>query len=217
MRPYDRERHVLPELRAPFVWGRVNFGLMSLLARFRIQADDERLQVISRLPGGATSGHRAREIELEEMLGWSRWQLGWLDASQVHCDTGAGATVQLGPIAQLGDAVVLAVVPISSHEMIVIESRRKIGYDVGRTRVDPQTKAVTKHPGLPADGVLVYTVDTFVGSGELPVKVAGDSGNSRVNDFPILETGESVTLRGYTITVTADDGDIHTVTIACAR
>ena len=59
----------------------------------------------------------------------------------------------------------------------------------------------------------VYTVDSFVESGELPVKFAGDSGNGQVADFPVLDVGDSVTVHGYTITVTADDGDIHSVSI----
>jgi len=60
----------------------------------------------------------------------------------------------------------------------------------------------------------VYTVDTLIGSGQLPMKNAGDSGNGQVDDFPVLRAGESVTVRGYTVTVTADDGDTHTVSIA---
>ena len=59
----------------------------------------------------------------------------------------------------------------------------------------------------------MYTVDTLIGTGELPVKIAGDSGNGIVDDFPVLGPGESVTLHGYTITVTADSGSTHTVSI----
>ena len=98
--------------------------------------------------------------------------------------------------------------------MIVVESRRKIGYDTGNEWTAPDTRARTTFPGLVTEGVLVYTVDTFIGSGELPVKVAGDSGDSEVDDFPVLGLGESVTLHGYTVTVTADDGAAHTVSIA---
>ncbi|WP_419921737.1 hypothetical protein [Candidatus Poriferisodalis sp.] len=35
----------------------------------------------------------------------------------------------------------------------------------------------------------------------------------RVDGFPVLTVGESVTLRGYTITVTGDGGGAHTVNI----
>lgn len=43
---------------------------------------------------------------------------------------------------------------------------------------------------------------------------AGDDGTSRVDDFPVLTRGESVNVRGYTVTVIADNGDTHTVRIA---
>ena len=35
-----------------------------------------------------------------------------------------------------------------------------------------------------------------------------------VSDYPILTVGDRATVWGYTITVVADDGDTHTVTIA---
>ena len=213
MYPYDFERHTLPELTGDAVWALVDMGLMGLRAQFQTQSSDGRLQHVWRFPDGNTSVGSSASFELEEMLGWSRWQLGWLEPSQVHCDSGAGATVSLAPIAAAGDGVALAVVPLTAHNVIVIESRRAVGYDAGQERVDPSTSARTTYPGLVSEGVLVYTVDSFIGSGELPVRVAGDSGNSEVDDFPVLGHGESVTLHGYTITVTADDGDTHTVSI----
>ena len=39
-------------------------------------------------------------LEPHEMLAWSRWQLGWLDATQVRCIGGSHATVTLSPISQ---------------------------------------------------------------------------------------------------------------------
>ena len=59
--------------------------------------------------------------------------------------------------------------------------------------------------------VLVYTVDAL--KHRLPLRVAGDSGDGQVDDFPVLTLGESITVRGWTIAVIADDGDTHTVTI----
>ena len=61
--------------------------------------------------------------------------------------------------------------------------------------------------------MLVYTVDALVASGRLPMRIAGDSGDGQVDGFPVLTVGESVTVEGYTITVTGDDGDTHTVSI----
>ncbi len=213
MYPYDFDRHTLPKLTGDAVWAFVDMGLMGLRAQFRTQSSDQRLQHVWRFPDARTSAGTSARLVLEEMLGWSRWQLGWLDPSQVHCDIGAQAIVSLAPIAEAGDAVALAVVPLSAHEVIVVESRRAVGYDTGSEWVDSYSNARTTFPGLVSEGVLVYTVDTFIGSGDLPVKVAGDSGNSQVDDFPVLGLGESLTLRDYTITVTADDGNTHTVSI----
>lgn len=213
MYPYDFERHTLPEPTGDAVWAFVDLGLMGLRAQFQTHLSDQRLQHVWRFPSGNTSLGTSARFQLEEMLGWSRWQLGWLDPAQVHCDSGDGATVSLAPIADAGGGVALAVVPLNARNVIVIESRRTVGYDSGEEWVDPSTSARTTLPGLVSEGVLVYTVDSFIGSGELPLRVAGDSGNSEVDDFPVLGPGESVTLHGYTITVTADDGDTHTVSI----
>ena len=40
-----------------------------------------------------------------------------------------------------------------------------------------------------------------------------NSGNLQLDEFPVLQPGDSITLHGYTITVTADNGHTHTVTI----
>ncbi len=173
MYPFDSGRHELPEEPRGAVW----FGLMGLRTYF---------------PDVSESADFAWE-----MLAWSRWQLGWLDAEQVRCVTTNDATVILGPIAYPGAGIAMAAVPLSDIEVIVIESRRATGLDVE----------------LATDGVLVYTVDAALGSGQLPVKVARDTGDGQIDDYPILSVGQSVTVRGYTITVIADDGDTHTVTI----
>ena len=39
-------------------------------------------------------------------------------------------------------------------------------------------------------------------------------GRRQAGDYPILTVGDRVTVRGHTITVVADDGNTHTVTIA---
>ncbi len=146
------------------------------------------------------------------MLAWSRWQLGWLHERQAACVIDDEATVTLAPIARTGGAVAMAAVPIDHRRVIVIESRRRIGYDRDTTYTWPDGGSA-RWRALLEEGVLVYTVDTIVGSGQLPVKIAGDAGNGQVEDYPVLQPGESATVFGYTITVTADDGDTHTVSI----
>ena len=163
-------------------------------------------------PDGASWWRGVSELEAIEMLAWSRWQLGWLNPRQAECITGDDATVTLAPVARTGGAVAMAAVPLSGHEVIVVESRRKIGYDRGPQFTWPRG-GTGRRPALIEEGVLVYTVDTLIDSGQLPMHIAGDSGNGQVDDFPVLQQGESVTLHGWTITVTADDGDTHTVRI----
>lgn len=65
-------------------------------------------------------------------------------------------------------------------------------------------------PALATEGVLVYTVDSLIYVGSLPIKPVGDRSSLQLDGFPVLQPGDWITLHGYTITVTADNG--HTVT-----
>ena len=190
---------------------------MNMWAYFLADENDPRLAHDWEYPSGQVSTAYRHHLRMEEMLAWSRWQLGWLSDSRVSCVNEevdeAGVTVALSPIAGPGDGTAMAAVPLNAREMLVIESRRKLGYDAGRFFQATDTGASTTFPRLITEGVLVYTVDSLLRSGRLPLRVAGDSGNAQVDDFPVLEAGESVTVDGYTITVTADDGDTHTVSI----
>ena len=213
--PYS-SAHQREEAPAGRRWIDTNWGLMRLQTAFLAADDDPRLTVRWEFASGKISHARQSIWNAGEMLAWSRWQLGWLREAQVACVNDASATITLEPIARPGDGVAMAVVPLNSHEVIVIESRRKLGrdadIDVGDGR-NPDIVSGTSRR-LVHEGVLVYTVDALAGSGALPLKIAGDSGNGQIGGYPLLEAGESVTLRGYTITVTGDDGETHTVAIA---
>ena len=210
--PYNAHRHRLPPEPTARTWVRSQFGLMKLRAAFAARPRDSRLKFTGSLPDGPRVTGYAYNLYAGEMLAWSRWQLGWLEESQIHCINAPEATVALGPVADPGDATAMAAVPLSDTGVLVIESRRKTGYDGEQESLHPEG-ALIKVPALAVEGVLVYTVDASLGSGELPIMVAGDPGNGRVDDYPILTRGDRVVVRGYTITVTRDDGDTHTVTI----
>ena len=181
--PYTANQHFVPTIPpAGKRWRHVTLGLMGLTGA--VPVDD-------RDPSGFTYAN--------EMLAWSRWQLGWLDDDQVRCINEQQATVELSPVADPGDGIAMAAVPVSSDEVIVVESRRRVGYD--------------EHAALGDGRVVVYTVEAHLDSGDLPIKLAGDTGRGHTLVNPILGVGESVTVRGYTITVVADHGDTHTVTI----
>ena len=182
--PYTVNRHFVPTIPPEGKrWRHVELGLMGLSAA--VPVDD-------RDPSGFTHA--------SEMLAWTRRQLGWLDDDQIHCIDETTATVNLSPVADPGDGIAMAAVPLSAHELIVVESRRRIGYD--------------EHAAVGDGAVVVYTVDAGLSSGDLPIKLAGDTGRGHTDESPILTVGESVTVRGYTITVIADDGDTHTVAIS---
>ncbi|MYC43184.1 MAG: hypothetical protein F4X52_11645 [Acidimicrobiaceae bacterium] len=212
----------LDQQRAPHRWGLIgahelahNFGLLDMypyeqhlhtppqtadggaLTRTRVQVGLMGLQV--HYPGGLT------DWDADEMLAWSRWQLQWLDPSQVHCVTEAESTIALGAVGDPGDNFAMAAIPLSETEVIVIESRRQVGYDA--------SEALSGRTGLGTEGVLVYTVDTSVGTGHLPVKVATDTGDGFIDHNPILRNGQSVTTNGYTITVQSTTETTHTVSI----
>ena len=161
------------------------FGIMGLETYFLLDENDRRMST-------------NRPARNDEALAWTRWQLGWLDRVQVDCFVGQDTAVALRPVAlDPGSGTAMATVPLTPHEVIVIESRRSLGRD---------------RNGLLEEGVLVYTVNASISSGNLPIRVVGvpDEG------FPVLQAGESMTVRGYTITVVADDGATHTVTIVRA-
>ena len=103
-------------------------------------------------------------------------------------------------------------IPVSETEVIVIESRRKLGYDAGREHQWPDGDKTT-FPALPDEGILVYTVNASLDSGQLPLRVAGDPGNGHLERNPILTEGESITVGDYTITVSSATDHSDTVTI----
>ncbi len=110
--------------------------------------------------GGSAVGHW--DIMSEDwgagndLLGWHKWKLGWLDASQISCASKAGVSDHiLTPLAVEGGTK-LAFVPLSPSVGYAAEVRTRAGND----------EAVCK------PGVLIYKVDSEVDTGRGPVTVA---------------------------------------------
>ena len=139
------------------------------------------------------------------MLAWSRWQLGWLEPSQIRCIVEPSATVTLTAIDQPGDGVAMIAVPVGETEVIVIESRRDRGFDEGQ--LTGYDRDVVNN-----GGVMVYTVDSSLS--ELPIRFATDDGDGILDQSPFLPVGTSITVKGYEITVIEDTGDTHTVRVS---
>ena len=205
--------HVRPGPPAGSAWIQAEFGLMVLRGHFLAREQDPRLAHEWVYPDGYRSTSYRHSLEAIEMLAWSRWQLSWLDEPQVRCVSGGEATIALAAVADPGEGIAMAAVPLSAHEIIVVESRRKIGHDAGQQHIAANGVRTT-FSALAAEGVLIYTVDARLAPGHGPIRAAGDSGDGIVDDYPTLQPGQTVNVRGYTIAVLADDGDTHTVRIS---
>jgi M6 family metalloprotease-like protein len=140
-----------------------------------------------------------------EMTAWSRWQLEILQDKQVDCKTDAATSTHLiHPVAWSGDYQKAVVIPVSDHEVIVVESRRRQGYD-GLL-------------GKESEGAYVYRIDTSAkmyqpDSKKIVDVVAPSRATVTSGAFSMdasLKLGESVTSDGWTITVkeTGAYGDV---------
>ncbi|MFF3871747.1 M6 family metalloprotease domain-containing protein [Streptomyces sp. NPDC001978] len=90
-----------------------------------------------------------------DLLGWHKWKLGWLDTSQVSCAAARGSTeYKLTPLNRPGGRK-LVFVPIDGRTGYALELRTKGGND-----------ETVCHPGI-----LVYKVDANVDTGRGPITV----------------------------------------------
>ncbi|WP_149181436.1 M6 family metalloprotease domain-containing protein [Streptomyces sp. TRM49041] len=117
--------------------------------------------------GGATVGHWDIMSEdwgaNNDLLGWHKWKLGWLDNDHVHCASTPGTReYTLTPLARPGDGRKLAFVPLSRRSGYAVEVRTREGND--EAVCDP--------------GVLIYRVESDVDTGQGPVTVADSEQNS---------------------------------------
>jgi hypothetical protein len=133
-----------------------------------------------------------------EFFAFERWMLGWLDDEQIFCQQTDDETVSLSPIETTGGTKAV-MVPISDTKVVVVESRRALGYD----------------NKLIKSGALVYTVDTSIYSGEGAIVVYPILDNDPFRDKSPLSVGESVTVENVTIVVleATEDGDMVQVTV----
>ena len=93
-------------------------------------------------------------------LGWHRWKMGWIDASQVRCIQPDEPTVVT--VRNSGPGPQIAVVRTSDRQAYVIESRRATGPDTDIVRT----------------GALLYRVDSSVAGGSGPIRVIDATPNS---------------------------------------
>ncbi|MGW7461649.1 M6 family metalloprotease domain-containing protein [Streptomyces sp. NPDC054797] len=110
--------------------------------------------------GGSTVGHWDIMSEdwgaNNDLMGWHKWKLGWLDSTQISCASKSGTSDHiLSPLSVRGGTK-LAFVPLSESAGFAVEVRTRAGND----------EAVCK------PGVLIYKVDSDVDTGHGPVTVS---------------------------------------------
>ena len=142
-------------------------------------------------------GFSSYESNAPSLFAFERWNLGWINDSQIKCLKDAKSTELISPV-QTSGGVKAVVIPISRTKAVVIESRRAIGID----------KNIAK------SGALVYVVDSSIQSGQGPVRIfpSDVSSDPRYLKAP-RALGESVTTEGVTIKVTKSDNSGDTVEI----
>lgn len=139
-----------------------------------------------------------------ELSVWNRWLLGILKDDQVDCKTDSETSVHwIKPVAWVGDYKKGVVIPVSDHEVLVIESRRRQGFDALF--------------GKESEGAYVYRIDTsalmYQPDDKVIVDVIAPSRSRPKGSWALdasLKLGESVTSDGWTIKVveTGEFGDV---------
>lgn len=173
-----------------------SLGLVDLYA-FTADNSSNELGILRFTGQFSYMGESSYQSNSPSLLAFERWNLGWIEDSQIQCMEGSRLNQLISPVQAIGGTKAV-VIPISRTKAVVIESRRPLGID----------KALSK------SGALVYVVDSSIQSGEGPVQVFP---SDLVNDPQYLKAprtvGESVTVEGVTIKVTKSDSSGDTVEI----
>ncbi|MGQ4515070.1 M6 family metalloprotease domain-containing protein [Streptomyces sp. DW26H14] len=116
--------------------------------------------------GGSSVGHW--DIMSEDwgadndMLGWHKWKLGWLDDDQVSCASAQGTLErELEPLETRGGRKMIFI-PLSQQAGYAVEVRTHAGND----------QAVCR------PGVLIYRVDASVDTGQGPITISDSTKHS---------------------------------------
>jgi M6 family metalloprotease-like protein len=133
-----------------------------------------------------------------DYMAWHKWRLEWLDESQVVCVVEKNGTSEhrIGPIEvadEARDSPKAIAIPVGGTEYVMVEVRSDMGANKGAC----------------GTGVLLYTADSALGSGDAPIKVIDtklESGGcdashgGELNDAPLKvgeewDTGKGVVIR----------------------
>ena len=143
-------------------------------------------------------GYSSFDSNSPSLLAFERWNLGWISDDQVQCVSTPTTPQTITPVESIG-GLKAVIVPISRTKALVVESRRALGID----------------SAMKKSGALVYVVDSSIQSGMGPVKVYPSNlkTDPRYLDAP-RANGESVTVEGITVKVTASDANGDTIEVS---
>jgi M6 family metalloprotease-like protein len=126
-----------------------------------------------------------------ELGAWDRYLQGWLTDDQIACRqlselSPSGESITLDPVVGRSAGLKSIMIPISASKILVIESRKRKGFD------SPLRS-----------GVLVYTVDMKLGqlSGGYVIKPRPGASDKKEFLDAALRAGDSITVGGVTISV----------------
>lgn len=125
-----------------------------------------------------------------EFIGWHRFELGWLNNSEVFCLTKQQSKlmkVSLAPINSSSTGVKFAMIQLNSTQAIAMEVRRASKFD-----------KLEKYD----EGTIVYLVDVSKGDDEGIISILGTKGTKKENQtLESLHVGEKVTFGGISVKV----------------
>ena len=97
-----------------------------------------------------------------ELTAWNKWQLGFIDDSQVWClKTNTNAKLWISHVTASTDRPEMILIPTSTTTAIVIEARRKERFDLNARVLSEVT-----------DGILIYEINSAFMSGSGPMRAA---------------------------------------------
>lgn len=136
-----------------------------------------------------------------ELLGWSRFLLNWINDNEVNCQTLSNNKIELilNPIENKDSKTKLGIIKLNEKQAIVLESRRNLGFDV--------------IPGQ-YEGVLIYLLDLEKTSNNGAISLISSSQVfSNGLSVGTLKQGDEVNFKNIKIKVVYSNKDIDYIEI----
>jgi len=118
---------------------------------------------------------------------WDKWLMGFISDSQITCVSDSTTkTVWIRPNSIKNSGIKGVMIPLSSHEAIVIESQRSVGYNFKIPRK--------------FNGALIYKVDSSVQENDVGILLLNTE-NLLPNDYSGMRYGEATIKQGKSFSV----------------